>query len=466
MPTPTPRPAHSTANGTGTADAASPAPSSAARPEAALVRALGTWGLAAGIVNVTIGGGIFRLPAGAADALGPAAPIAYLVCAVAMALIVVCFAEAGSRVALTGGLYAYVEVAFGPFVGFLTGVMLWASMSAALAAVATFFADSLVALFPALGAGAGRTIALVVVLAALAAMNVRGVRGASRFNGVMTVAKLVPLALFVVLGAAAVQGPNLAIATAPATADVARASAFLLFAFLGVEAALVPSGEVREPARTVPRALFVAMLTVTVVYIAVHVVTQGILGSALAGAKTPLADAAGVALGPWGRSLILIGSAVSMFGYVSGMTLGVPRMLYAFGRDGFLPRPFAAVHPRFHTPHVAIVVQAALTAALALSGGFERLALIANGAALVAYGACCAAAWQLRRRDVRQAGGLPFRTPFGGIAPPLALALIGWLLTGLSAPEWQAMAVMLAIAVPLYFLARRRPPAAPTTAAD
>lgn len=433
-----------------------------ARGDAALVRALGTWGLAAGIVNVTIGGGIFRLPAGAADALGPAAPLAYVVCAVAMGLIVVCFAEAGSRVSLTGGLYAYVEVAFGPFLGFLTGVMLWASMSAALAAVSTFFADSLVALVPALGAGAGRAAALVVVLALLAGLNVLGVRGASRFNAGMTVAKLLPLALFVVLGALAVRGEHLAVAEVPSTEAMARGSAFLLFAFLGVEAALVPSGEVREPARTVPRALFLAMMAVTIVYIAVHVVTQGILGPALAGSKTPLADAAGVALGGWGRTLILVGSAVSMFGYVSGMTLGVPRILYAFGRDGFLPRVFAAVHPRFKTPHVAIVAQAVLTAGLALSGGFERLALVANGAALVAYAACCAAAWELRRKDVRQGGGLPFRTPFGRVAPALALLVIAWLLTGLTAKEWIALAIVVALAVPAYFVARRpgRPGAA------
>src|SRR5688500_17207983 len=196
MPTPTPRSAHSSESGTGTAGAASPAATSAARPEASLVRALGTWGLAAGIVNVTIGGGIFRLPAGAANALGAAAPLAYVVCAIAMGLIVLCFAEAGSRVSLTGGLYAYVEIAFGPFLGFVTGVMLWASMSAALAAVSTFFADSLVALVPAIGAGTGRTVALLVALALLALLNVLGVRGASRFNAAMTVAKLLPLAIF------------------------------------------------------------------------------------------------------------------------------------------------------------------------------------------------------------------------------------------------------------------------------
>ncbi|GLC24351.1 APC family permease [Roseisolibacter agri] len=437
-----------------TSPSSGPAP--ARHRDASLVRALGTWGLAAGIVNVTIGGGIFRLPAGAADALGPAAPLAYVVCAIAMGLIVVCFAEAGSRVSLTGGLYAYVEIAFGPFLGFLTGVMLWASMSAALAAVSTFFADSLVALVPAIGAGAGRAIAMLVALALLAGLNVLGVRGASRFNAAMTIAKLLPLAVFVALGALAVNGANLAMTQTPSTDAMARGSAFLIFAFLGVEAALVPSGEVREPSRTVPRALFLAMLAVTVVYIAVHVVAQGILGPALAAAKTPLADAAGIALGEWGRRLILVGSAISMFGYVSGMTLGVPRILYAFGRDGFLPRVFAAVHPRYKTPHVAIVAQAVLTAALALSGGFERLALVANGAALLAYAACCAGAWQLRRKDVRQAGGVPFRTPFGSVAPALALLVIGWLMTGLTMNEWIALAVVLVLSVPAYFLTKGR----------
>src|SRR5688500_17629583 len=137
------------------------------RSDAALVRALGTWALAAGIVNVTIGGGIFRLPAGAGRALGAAAPLAWIACAVVMALIVVCFAEAGSRVATTGGPSAYVEVAFGPLAGFLVGFMLWASMTAALAAVATFFADSVGALLPALGTPVPRAAALLGVLAAL-----------------------------------------------------------------------------------------------------------------------------------------------------------------------------------------------------------------------------------------------------------------------------------------------------------
>lgn len=417
--------------------------------EGSLVRALGTWGLAASIVNLTIGGGIFRLPAAAAGALGPAAPIAYVVCAVAMGLIVLCFAEAGSRVSLTGGLYAYVEVAFGPLVGFLTGVMLWAGLTAATAAVASFFADALGALLPALAGGAVRNVTLVVILGLLAALNISGVRGASRFNAVMTVAKLLPLLLLVAVGLTAIRGENLAWSAAPAAGDVARASTVLIFAFLGVESALVPSGEVKDPSRTVPRAIFIAMLGVTLLYLAVQIVSQGILGASLAGQKAPLAEAAAVVLGGPGRTLILAGSAISMFGHVSGMTLSVPRMLFAFGRDGFLPARLATVHERFRTPWVAIVLQSILVTVLAVSGSFEKLAVIANGSILLVYVACCAAVLQLRRRGVQESG-TPFRVPLAGAVPLLAIAAIAWLLKSLTVDEWRALLVVLAVAIVIY----------------
>ena len=159
----------------------------------------------------------------------------------------------------------------------------------------------------------------------------------------------------------------------------------LIFAFLGVEAALVPSGEVNDPARTVPRAISSRWAASRVLYVRVQIVAQGVLGAALAGSRTPLADAGGAALGGGGRTLILVGSAVSMFGYVSGMTLAVPRMLFAFARDGFLPRALASVHARFRTPYVAIGVQTVLVAVLAATGTFERLAIIANGSVLLVY---------------------------------------------------------------------------------
>lgn len=426
------------------------AAATASTRDGTLVRAIGVLGLAAGIVNVTVGGGIFRLPAGVAAQLGAAAPLAYVVCTIAMGLIVLCFAEAGSRVSMTGGPYAYVETAFGAFVGFLAGVLLWVGITLALSAVSTFFADSVVALFPWLG-GAGKRVALVVILVALGAANARGVRGVTRFNTVATVAKLLPLLLLIVVGLFAMRSENLRITSAPTAGAVSRGSLLLIFAFLGVESALVPSGEVKNPSRTVPRAIFLAMGVIAVLYVVIQIVAQGLLGASLAADPTPLASAAYVAMGPTGRVLILAGSAVSMFGYVSGMILAVPRMLFALACDGFLPAPLSAVHPRWHTPHLAIAAQTAIVVGIALFGNFEVLAVAANVTILIVYAVCCVATLELRRRDVRS-GGEPFQVPFTRFAPVLALAVIGWMLSGLHAGEWAAAGVILVVAVIIFVI--------------
>ena len=416
--------------------------------EGHLVRAIGPLSLAAGIVNLTIGGGIFRLPAGVAATLGAAAPLAYIVCAVAMALIVLCFAEAGSRVSMTGGPYAYVETAFGPFIGALAGMLLWVGVTLALSAVASFFADAVGAMVPSMPAW-GKRAALLATLALLAAANARGVRLVARFNTVATFAKLAPLIILIVVGLFTMHPENLRWSRAPSTGEVSRASILLLFAFLGIESALVPSGEVIDPARTVPRAVFAAMTIVTVVYIVIQVVAQGLLGPALATDKTPLASAAAVALGPAGRTMILVGSVVSMFGYVSGMMLSVPRMLFALARDGFLPHAIASTHPQRGTPSVAIAVQTLIVALLATFGFFEVLAIAANVAVLLVYGACALAVLELRRRDVRT-GGIPFRIPAGRVIPLAALGVILLMLSSVQKAEWLAALAVVVVASLVY----------------
>src|SRR5918993_109337 len=232
-----------------------------------LVRAIGTFGLAAGIINITIGGGIFRLPANVAGSLGPAAPLAYLVCAVAMALIVLCIADAGSRVSLTGGPYAYVGTAFGPYPGFISGVLLFMLGTFATAAVSTVFAASLGQLVPALSGTAGSMAVLVVAYSFWAVVNLRGVTLSVRLNSIATIAKLLPLLLIAVGGLFFISADNLAIAVVPPAGDIARTSLLLIFAFAGIECALVPSGEVRDTARTVPRAIAIAMIAITALYI-------------------------------------------------------------------------------------------------------------------------------------------------------------------------------------------------------
>ena len=162
---------------------------------------------------------------------------------------------------------------------------------------------------------------------------------------IASIAKLLPLLVFVGVGVFFVQPANLVIGAAPPASDLARAAMILFFAFMGVESALVPSGEVRDPVRTVPRALALAMIGVTVLYLCIHLVAAGLMGPELATAKVaPLAFAAERFLGRSGYLLLLIGASISMFGYVSGMTLAAPRALWKFADEGLLPKRLGAIH--------------------------------------------------------------------------------------------------------------------------
>jgi basic amino acid/polyamine antiporter, APA family len=424
-------------------------------PESSLRRSIGPLALAASIVNLTIGAGIFGLPADTAATLGATAFVAYLLCALMMGLIVLCMAEAGSRVSLTGGLYAYVEVAFGPFVGFLAGFLLWMVLTFAMAAVGTLLMANLGALVPAVASHAASAAVLVGIYAVFATINILGVERGARVNSAITVAKMLPLLVLLAGGLFAIDPDNLVVVQPPELSTLARSSILLIFAFAGIEAALVPSGEVKDPARTVPRALLIAMVLVTLLYTGLQFVSQGVLGPALATSKTALADAAGVALGGWGRTLLLVGAVISMVGHAGGMILATPRMLFAFARDGFLPSAVARLHPVYRAPVVAILVQCTIVLALAITSTFERLAVLANLSILVLYGACCLATWQLRRRDVR-AGGVPFRVPAPAVVIALACLVIGWMLTSVTSGEWAAFAIALAIAAAMYAVRRPR----------
>jgi basic amino acid/polyamine antiporter, APA family len=288
----------------------------------------------------------------------------------------------------------------------------------------------------------------------VAAVNVRGVRFGALLVETATVAKLLPLIVLVAVGLWSVNPEYVRFPGFPAPAALGRTAIVLIFAFLGVEIALVPSGEVRDPARTVPRALFLALATTTTLYLLIQRVAQGLLGPAIADfASAPLAEAASRVLGSGGRLLVIGGAIVSMFGYVAGDMLGSPRSLYAFGRDGVLPAALARVHPRFHTPHVAIVVYAMLIAALAVSSSFTQLAILANVAALTLYLTCVAASYELQRRDVR-ADGAPFRLPGGPAIPMLAALVIVWLLSNATPREFAIEGLVIAVASMFYYIRR------------
>jgi amino acid transporter len=421
--------------------------------DAGLVRAIGARQLTASIVNVTIGAGIFVLPAVASAGLGAAAPIAYVVCAALMALIVCCFAAAGSRVSLTGGVYAYVETAFGPFIGFLAGVLYFLMATFAVASVSNALAGSVGALWPAAASPAARAAIIAGLFAMLAIVNVRGVTPGVRVVEIMAIAKLLPLLILVAGGIWLVHPVYLRWPGLPGAAAIGRTAIVLIFAFVGLEVALVPSGEVRDPARTVPRALFSALAITTTLYLLIQTVAQGLLGDSMASfATAPLAEAAGRALGQAGRLLVLLGAVVSMFGYVSGDMLGSPRTLFAFARDGVLPSTIARIHPRFHTPYIAIVVHACIVSSVSISSSFRQLAVLANVAALTLYLMCVSASYELQRRDVRADGAIPFAVPGGPVIPILAAAVIVWLLSNATRREFGVEALVLAVATLFYFI--------------
>jgi amino acid transporter len=371
--------------------------------------------------------------------LGTAAPAAYLTGAVVMGLVTLAFAEAGRRTVRSGGPYAYVESAFGRYPGFLAGLLTWLAVVFACAAVAAALVDSLSTMVPVLRLPLARGAALLLLFAVLAAVNVRGVIAGTRLASAAAIAKSAGLILFVLLAARYIQTDNLTWNWPTDAGSLGRATVLAMFALAGMEVPLCAGGEIRDPARTVPRALGGALGFVVLLYVTIHLVAQGALGASLADSQAPLADALAKG-GQGGRALLLAIGGISMFGYLAGDTLGASRILFAFGRDGLLPQRLAAVHPDTRAPHVAILVHALAAALLAMTGSFAVLAPIASIAIIVVYLGCCAAAWALSRVAV---------------VPLLAMAALLWVASHSTATEFLAVGIVLLAGSLLYLVGRR-----------
>jgi basic amino acid/polyamine antiporter, APA family len=395
------------------------------RRDAGLVRAVGPWNLAASIINCVLGVSIFVGPAALARYVGVFAPLAVIVGAIAIGAVAICFAEAGSRVSTSGGAYGYVEAAFGPLPAYVTGTLQWVGDALGCGSITAALADMVVSSLPLPFAAPTRAVVIVGVIGGLASVNVAGVARAAKLVSGITLLKLIPVLVFLAVGAGAVHSVNFGAAALPNIEGLGRALMLILFALSGMETALCASGEVAQPARTVPRALAIAILSVTFLYVSVQFVAQGTLGPSLANSKAPLADAM-AQISPTLRLVMVVGAAVSGFAFLGSNILGTPRMLFAFARDGLLPRVLGHVHPRHHSPHIAILTYSALVIGLALSGTFATLAVLSALASAALYMAGCAAAWRLARRRVAHAGeplNFPWLFPamVTGIASMLAL---------------------------------------------
>jgi amino acid transporter len=290
-------------------------------------------------------------------------------------------------------------------------------------------------------------------------VNIRGVQSAARVTEGITVIKLLPLVLLACGALLLLRPANLAWSGIPTLGAVGQSALLVIFAFAGTEIAVTPGGEIRNPARTVPRAILLALALATALYLALQVGAQGILGSQLPReANAPLAATAERLVGSAGRGLLLVAGTVSMLGYLSADALATPRMLFAFARDGVGPSWLAGIHPRFRTPAAAILLSQAISAILALTGTFRSLLILANLGALIIYFGVAVASIELNRRDVR-ADGTPFRLPGGMLIPLLACAVILWLASNATRADALAASAMV-IGATLVFgfnaLAKRR----------
>ncbi|OIQ37624.1 MAG: amino acid permease [Bacteroidetes bacterium MedPE-SWsnd-G1] len=400
-----------------------------------LKRYVGPLGLAANIINIIVGAGIFVIPAIVAEKMGATSIVAYLFCGILIGLIMLCFAEAGSKVTTTGGGFAYVEAAFGKYPGFIIAIIAITGSLLAGATVANALVDILSNSFPVFENGVVRILFFALVFFGLAFINILGIRQGIGMVKTITLLKLSPLLLLIIVGWKNVEFANLVWESAPTISEIGATSLFLIFAFQGGETGLVIGGEIKNPKKTVPKGIFIAIVTVLILYMLIQGVAQGVLGDSLANyTEAPLAEVGNVIFGPIGFSILFTGAAISMFGYFIGDLLNSPRLFFALSKDKVLPAPILEkIHPKFKTPYVAILLYATIGFLIASFGGFKTLINIASAAILLVYLGVALSVIQLRRKN--KTAPEEFEIPGGITIPILACIIILYLLSHLESTQ-------------------------------
>jgi basic amino acid/polyamine antiporter, APA family len=404
---------------------------------AKLVRAVGFWGLVAMCINAVVGSGVFLLPSESYKLVGPFSLWIPLIAAVPVFILVLCFAEASSHFTEPGGAYLYSRTAFGDFIGFETGWMNWLARVTSLASLSNGFVLALARLFPALGEGAPRATVITASVVILALIHLVGVRYGAASIYVFTAGKLIPLCLFIVVALIAWKhNPFPGSFHMAESMDFRQAWLFVLFAYAGFENLGVPAGEFKNPRRDLPTALLAGIVAIGALYSLTQLGAMSALPD-LSKTSVPIADAANELIGASGVIIITLGALLSMAGTNSGTMLEGSRMLYALALGRRRMRFVAYVHPRFHTPTVAIVIHSLVALALALGGSFAKLALLSAIARLTTYLFTSLAVPRLRKLNEG------FRTP--GLVVPVLGTLIS-LASFLCLNAFQFVAAAIAVA--------------------
>jgi basic amino acid/polyamine antiporter, APA family len=412
-----------------------------------IVRGIRRWDLVALMVNITIGSGILGLPAKLFALTGVYSVLALLLCAVLVAIIAICFAEVGSRFTHTGGPYLFTRTAFGTTSGFIVGWLYWVSRVLTFATICNLLVVYVARVMP-----VPRVVIISVVVLGILLVNLLGIRQATIVSNGLTFLKVSLLLVFGAIGILVANAWPSAPAELPPAADFSDAMLLGIFAFVGFEAALVSAGETRNPRRDVPFSVAASLLIVLVLYVGVQIVCIAAVPE-LAKSTAPFADAAVMLWGPLGEQVIAVGAIVIMLGSLNSGFLATSRLPFAFAEQGDVPAVLARVHPRFRTPHVAIVASAAVVWLATMASSFLSAVTLATSTRMVVYIAGCIALIALRRRsDVPPAG---FVAPLGPAIAIIASVLSFALLANASSRELIQLAIAAALGVALYAISRR-----------
>ncbi len=420
-----------------------------------LVRTIGRWSLIALMVNSIIGVSIFRLPSDLAARLGGLSPLSCLGAGIGILIIAACIAEVSSYYQETGGLYLYARDALGPFPGLLVAWLTWLTRIAAPAAAANLFYTYLSQFFRPLKSRPAELLLLAVLIGHLALFNYVGVKTGKNVSNFFTVVKVGFLLLFVIVGFLAwFIRPEIRIPlTIPTISSASWFQALLLlvYAYGGFEGALFVGGETTNPKRDTPIALLTALGIVALIYTAVQFVTVATLPNAGA-TGSPLYEAALRFVGPTGATAIAIAALLSAYGYLSANLLHAPRITYALAEQGDFPGFLGAVHPKFRTPYISILVYAFLVFTFAALGTFQWNAVLSAVSRLAVYGAMAIAVPVLRRK---RPGEAQFLLPASNLFAALGILFSMILLTQMGRGEFMVVGTTCAIAFVNWFAIKR-----------
>ena len=401
------------------------------------------------VINGVIGSGIFRLPADSFKEVGVYSIAAFLVCAVVVFVIILCFAEVSSRFDKTGGPYLYALTSFGPLPAFLTGWLLLITRFITYAALINLLVTYLSVFSVWFELRSARIITIILLTLFLAYVNHIGVKNSTRVNNFLTIGKLLPLLLFIIVGFFFIEPGNYEINKVPDFTSFSSTVLLLVFAFGGFESVLVNSGEVKNPEKNLPFALFLAALIIAGIYMLIQIVSIGTLPT-LASTNKPLADAAGLFMGKTGAIIIAIGAMFSVSGTLNAIMLVGSRLPFAFSEEKQFPAVFSFIHPKYKTPTWSLLLFMTLTIIISLNYSFLSAASISAITRVMIYGIVCITLIILRKKNPGKTGF--FKIKYGNIVAILGVLLTLWLLTSATLEQMKQISIAIGIGLVVYLL--------------